>query len=126
MELQKLHEDFSVCKVADYSCVDLAAAYCFVGKTDEEKSLVCVTRDVPPNVIQREDGWKGLRVQGVLDFSLVGILSGLATALADNGIPIFAVSTYDTDYIFMKREQYEKALDVLARRGYRVEDRACV
>lgn len=120
MELKKLHEDFSVCKVADYSRVDLEAAYCFVGKTDEEKSLVCATRDVPPNATEREDGWKGLRFQGVLDFSLVGILAEVATVLADNGIPIFAVSTYNTDYIFLKREQYGKALEVLARRGYRV------
>ena len=120
MELKKLHEDFSVCKVADYSQVDLEAAYCFAGKTDEEKSLVCATRDVPPNATEREDGWKGLRFQGVLDFSLVGILAEVATVLADNGIPIFAVSTYNTDYIFLKREQYGKALEVLARRGYRV------
>lgn len=122
MELQKLHGDFSVCKVADYSRVDLEAAYCFVGKTDQELSLVCLTQDVPPNTIQREDGWKGLRFRGVLDFSLVGILSDVAAALADNAIPIFAVSTYDTDYIFVKREQYGKALDVLARRGYGVVD----
>lgn len=68
MELKKLHEDFSVCKVADYSQVDLEAAYCFAGKTDEEKSLVCATRDVPPNATEREDGWKGLRFQGGFGF----------------------------------------------------------
>ena len=120
MELKKLHRDFSVCKVADYSRVDLEAAYCFIGKTDEERSLVCLTQDVPPNTMRREDGWKGLRFQGVLDFSLVGVLSDVATVLADNGIPIFAVSPYNTDYVFMKREHYQTALDVLARRGYSV------
>lgn len=55
-----------------------------------------------------------------MDFSLVGILAEVAAVLADNDIPIFAVSTYNTDYIFLKREQYGKALEVLARRGYRV------
>lgn len=122
MELKKLHRDFSICKVEDYSLVDLDAEYCFIGKTDEEKSLVCVAENVPSNVIQREDGWKGLRIQGVFDFSLVGILSELSTILADNAIPIFAVSTYNTDYVLMKREHYQKALDVLARCGYRIVD----
>ena len=122
MELKKLNRDFSVCKVEDYSLVDLDAEYCFIGKTNEEKSLVCVTENVPSNAIQREDGWKCLRIQGLFDFSLVGILSKLSTILADNAIPIFAVSTYNTDYILMKREHYQKALDVLGRCGYGILD----
>ena len=122
MELKKLNRDFSICKMEDYSLVDLDAEYCFIGKTDEEKSLVCLTENVPPNTIQREDGWKGLRLQGLFDFSLVGILSKLSAILADNAIPIFAVSTYNTDYILMKREHYQKAVDVLARSGYKIVD----
>lgn len=62
MELKKIDHDFSVCKVEDYSYVNLDAEYTFVGKTDEERSLVCITRDLPPNVIEREDGWKALDV----------------------------------------------------------------
>lgn len=120
MELKKLNKDFSVCKVEDYSFVNLDAEYVFIGKTDEEKSLVCTTDDVPPNVIQREDGWKGLCIQGVLDFSWIGILSQISTILADNQIPIFAISTYNTDYILMKQEHCQKALDVLVRFGYQI------
>ena len=71
LEIKKLDQDFSVCKVTDYSLVKLNAEYSFIGKTDEEKSLVCITGDVPPNVIQRDDGWKGFRIQGILDFSLI-------------------------------------------------------
>ena len=56
MQLKKLDGDFTVCQVADYSLVDLDAAYCFALKTDEEKALVCRTKDVPPNVLRREDG----------------------------------------------------------------------
>ena len=59
------------------------------------------------------DGWKAFRIQGVLDFSLIGILAKIATVLADNGISIFAVSTYNTDYVLIKKENYQKALDVL-------------
>ena len=92
MEIKKLGYDFSVCKVADYSQVDLTGEFVFVGKTDEEASLVCRTKDVPANVTAREDGWKAFRIQGVLDFSLIGILSAISGILAENGIGIFAVS----------------------------------
>ena len=118
MEIKKIRQDFSVCKVMDYSLVNVNAEYCFIGKTDEENSLVCITSDVPSNVIQRDDGWKGFRIQGILDFSLVGILAKIAENLAENGISIFAVSTYNTDYVLMKKENYQKALDILERSGY--------
>ena len=71
MEIKKIRQEFSVCQVEDYSFVNLDSEYSFIGKTDEEKSLVCITSEVPPNVIQRDDGWKALRIQGVLDFSLI-------------------------------------------------------
>ena len=122
MEIKKIDHNFSVCQVEDYSLVNLNSEYSFIGKTDEEKSLVCITDEVPANVIQRDDGWKAFRIQGVLDFSLIGILSKIAAALADNGISIFAVSTYNTDYVLMKRENYQKALDVLKALGYMIID----
>ena len=118
MEIKKIDHNFSVCQVEDYSLVNLNSEYSFIGKTDEEKSLVCITDEVPANVIQRDDGWKAFRIQGVLDFSLIGILAKIAAALADNGISIFAVSTYNTDYVLMKKENYQKALDVLKALGY--------
>ena len=122
MEIKKIDHNFSVCQVEDYSLVNLNSEYSFIGKTDEEKSLVCITDEVPANVIQRDDGWKAFRIQGVLDFSLIGILAKIAAALADNGISIFAVSTYNTDYVLMKRENYKKALDVLKALGYMIID----
>lgn len=122
MEIKQIHQDFSVCRVEDYSLTNFDAEYCFIGKTDEEKSLVCITGDVPPNVIRREDGWKGFRIQGVLDFSLIGILSEIAALLADSGISIFAISTYNTDYILVKEDNYQKALDVLMNAGYEIVD----
>lgn len=120
MEIKKIDYDFSVCKVADYSLVDLDAEYSFIGKTDEEKSLVCITRDVPTNVIERDDGWKAFRIQGVLEFSLIGILSKITGILAENKIGIFAISTYNTDYVLTKKENYQKALDALKDAGYTI------
>ncbi len=72
MEIKVFEQDFTVCQVRDYTQVNWEAEFCFTGKTDEEYSLVCATGDVPANVIRRDDGWKGFRIQGVLDFSLVG------------------------------------------------------
>ena len=108
MEIKKIDHNFSVCQVEDYSLVNLNSEYSFIGKTDEEKSLVCITDEVPANVIQQDDGWKAFRIQGVLNFSLIGILAKIAAALADNGISIFAVSTYNTDYVLMKKEIIKK------------------
>lgn len=122
MEIKKIDHNFSVCQVEDYSRVNLNSEYSFIGKTDEEKSLVCITDEVPANVIQQDDGWKAFRIQGVLNFSLIGILAKIAAALADNGISIFAVSTYNTDYVLMKKENYQKALDVLKALGYMIID----
>ena len=120
MEIKKLDYDFSVCKVADYSKVNLESDFCFIGKTDEENSLLCLTEAVPDNTTERDDGWKAFRIQGVLDFSLIGILSKISALLAENKIGIFAVSTYNTDYILTKRENFEKAIQVLENAGYTI------
>lgn len=120
MQIKKIYHDFSICQVEDYSLVNLDSEYSFIAKTEEERSLVCITKEVPSNVIRRDDGWKAFCVQGVLDFSLIGILSKISTILAERGISIFAVSTYNTDYILIKDTNYEKALEVLKFSGYEI------
>lgn len=120
MKLKKLNFDFSVCKVVDFSQVNLNSEFCFIGRTDEEKSLVCITDDVPANVTERDDGWRAFRVEGTLDFSLIGILSKISSLLAENNIGIFAVSTYNTDYILTKADNFDKALKALENAGYEV------
>lgn len=120
MEIKILDDNFSVCKVTDYSFVSLESQYCFIGKTDEENSLVCMTDDVPENTTERDDGWRAFRIQGILDFSLIGILSKISALLAENKIGIFAISTYNTDYILTKKESFDKAIDVLLKAGYHV------
>jgi len=120
MEIKRIDVDMTVCKVDDYSGINLSEDYCFVGKTDEENSLVCPTASVPGNAIERDDGWKAFRIQGVLDFSLIGILSKISGILAENKIGLFAISTFNTDYILVKRENYERALSVLEEAGYQI------
>ena len=120
MELEKLPYDLTVCKPADLSAVDLTKTFYCIARTDEELSLVCRTEDAPAQTTVREDGWKAFRIRGVLDFSLIGILAKIAGVLAKNGIGLFAVSTYNTDYILVKRENFDLALQVLAEAGYRI------
>lgn len=120
MELKRLPYDLTVCKIDSVEDIDLSKDFFFVGKTDEELSLVCRSEDTPEKTIECDNGWKGFRIEGVLDFSLIGILSKLSGILAEHKIGIFAVSTYNTDYILVKEENFEKTLDVLANEGYRV------
>ena len=121
MELKIINQDFSVCKLEDLSKVDYSDEFCFIGKTDEELSLVCNTNLVPINAVECDNGWKAFRIQGVLDFSLIGILSKISTLLAENQIGIFAVSTYNTDYILTKKENFKKAIEILEQNGYEVK-----
>lgn len=119
--IEPLNVNLSVCKVEDYSQVDICQPFCFTGSTDEEFSLVCPTDMVPENTTERDDGWRAFRIVGVLDFSLVGILAGISEILAENKIGLFAVSTYNTDYILTKAENFERALEVLKSAGYTIK-----
>ncbi len=120
MEIKKINHTFSICKVKDYSLINLKSEYFFISKTDEENSLVCITEDMPINVIEHDDNWAAFRIQGVLDFSLKGVLAKLSTLLAKNDIGIFAISTFNTDYILTKTDDCEKALNVLSAAGYKI------
>lgn len=120
MELKVLPYRFTVCKLLSADEMPADKDFYFAAKTDEEMSLVCKCEDVPCNTTVRDDGWKGFRIEGVLDFSLIGILSKISSILAENKIGIFAVSTYNTDYIFVKEENFDKALEALKSSGYSI------
>ena len=120
MELKALPYALTVCKLADLSAPDLNQDFYFLARTDEELSLVCRTEDTPANTTDRDDGWRAFRIEGVLDFSLVGILARISAILAARNIGIFAVSTFNTDYILVKKENLSSALDALEKEGYEV------
>ncbi|MBQ5769458.1 MAG: ACT domain-containing protein [Clostridiales bacterium] len=122
MELKTIPYRFTVCKLMSVGDLPSGIDFCFTAKTDEEISLVCKTEDVPENTLVRDDGWKGFRIEGVLDFSLIGILSKISAILAENKVGIFAVSTYNTDYIFVKEENFDKAINALKDNGYDVAE----
>lgn len=118
MQLHILADDFSVCKVNSLSKINFSAEYLFFSKTDQEISLVCPTNFVPTNCLARKDHWRALRIQGELDFSLVGILAKISTLLAEQNIAIFVVSTYNTDYILFAKTDLYKAQEILTASGY--------
>ena len=118
MILNIINEVFSVCKVADYEGIDLSSPYIFIGSTE---SLVCPIHLVPDNTVERDDGWKAFRIEGILDFSLIGILAAISKVLADGGIGIFAISTFNTDYILTKSENFERAIGLLQSKGYSIK-----
>lgn len=123
MELKKLDKRFSICKIKNFTSeiADLLKdEFCFIGKTDEELSLVCEYDHLPSDVVDADNGWKAFRIQGILDFSLIGILAPIADILAEGKIGIFAVSTFNTDYVLVKEEKYEDALQLLAEHGYKI------
>ena len=119
MRLEKLRYDLSVCQIKDLADVN---DFLFLAKTDKELSVVCETAKVPENIINREDGWTAFRVEGSLEFSLVGILADISRCLADAGISIFAVSTYDTDYILVKKDNWDRAKSALLNAGYEITE----
>jgi hypothetical protein len=108
LEFEILPHILTVCKAEKISDIDLK----------RELSLVCKTEDTPENTIEKNDGWRGFRIKGVLDFSLTGILSKLSGILAAHEISIFAVSTYNTDYILVREENFDRALKVLGDGRY--------
>lgn len=117
-----LKEIYGVCKLMKEAPIPGWARkgdFSSITKTREELSIVCLQKNIPIE-IKCEKNWRILKVEGPLDFSLIGILASISTALAEKSISIFAVSTYDTDYILVKEIDLEKAVACLTEKGYEI------
>ena len=113
---------FAVCRQSPQSPVPSWATpdgFLAIVRTTEELSIVCVEQAVPPGVTCQR-GWRGLKVVGPLDFALTGVLASLASPLAEAGVSIFAISTFDTDYLLVREEQLDGAIEALRRVGHTV------
>ncbi|MCQ1534851.1 ACT domain-containing protein [Methanosarcina sp. KYL-1] len=122
LTLSVLEGSLGVCRLDREAGVPgwaLESDFYSITKTGNELSVVCPEESVPAGV-KCEKGWNCLKVEGPLDFTLTGILSGLSLVLAERGISIFAVSTYDTDYILIREKDLENAVDALEGAGYRI------
>lgn len=122
LTLRLLPDLFAICRLAADAPIPVWARGEFVSltRTRDELSLVCA-QDHVPSAIPCERAWRALRVAGQLDFGLTGILAALATPLANAGISLFALSTFDTDYILVKQNSLDRAIQVLIQAGHAVE-----
>ena len=118
MKISILPHSFTVCKLNSLADIPLDSPFFFFARTDGELSLVCPTEDVPARTEAREDGWRAFRVEGPLDFSLVGILAQISAVLAEKGIALFAVSTYDTDTVLVRSGDLDAAVRALREAGW--------
>jgi hypothetical protein len=120
--LRTLDGELAICRLpadAPSPPVPVCAALYSITRTADELSIVCPVADAPPDATV-EAGWRALRVQGPLDFALTGIMAALTQPLAVAGVPVFAVSTYDTDYVLVRDQDLNAAIDALRRAGHTV------
>ncbi len=118
--IEILNGEYSVCKVKSLPPVQNLGEFVFTAKTDSELSIVCQTKYAPRGSVAQANGRRLMRVKGCLDFSLVGVLSGILMPLSENGISVFTLSTYDTDYIMIESKDLERAVSALRKEGYTV------
>jgi len=123
-KLSLLEEKFTLHRLeadAQVPGVVLDSPFFSVTRTPDELSIV-----VPEGLLlsdtRTEPGWSGIKVLGPLNFGLTGILAGISTLLAEEGISIFAVSTFDTDYILVKKDSVVQAVKTLEKAGYQFSD----
>jgi hypothetical protein len=122
MTVRLLPETLAVCRLAGDAAVPpwaLTGAFSSITRTGEELSIVCAQENVPAG-IRCEPGWRYLKLEGPLDFALTGILASLTSALALVGVSVFAISTFDTDYLLVREGNLERAVELLAQEGHRV------
>jgi hypothetical protein len=117
MKLKLLKETFGVCRLSPsqtlpHWALENKQTLLSITYTDEELSVVCPLSSIPES-IQCEQPWNAIKIIGPLDFGLTGILSSLTVPLAENSISIFAISSYDTDYILIKEKDITKAKLIL-------------
>lgn len=111
---------FGICKLSHNSPMpDWIGDNVFhsITRTADELSIVCPQKNIPENIVCERD-WNCLKLEGPLDFSLIGILARISELLAEEKISIFVISTYDTDYILVKNDMIEKAVEKLTMNGY--------
>jgi len=124
LTMKLLKEKYGICRLDKKNSIPVWAQnsdFFSITKTCDELSIVC-SQDNIPNDIKCEKDWRILKIEGPLDFSLVGILASISAILAQKGISIFAISTYDTDYILVRNKDIDNAIKSLIEERYEVID----
>jgi hypothetical protein len=122
LDLDLLSASYAVCRLAPGLPVPAWAEkgdLVSITRTTDELSIVC-PQDQVPDQVRSERDFRVLKIRGPLDFSLVGVLAGLAGPLAAAGISLFALSTFDTDYLLVKQDNLGRAAEILIREGHNI------
>lgn len=123
LTLEVLPEPLTVCRLAPDAAIPAwatGAPFWSVTRTTDELSVICPASRVPPGVGARDDGWRALKLVGPFAFSEVGVLLRIAAPLAEAGVSILPVATYDTDYVLVRGAQLPAALGALRAAGHLV------
>lgn len=123
MKYSVLRERLAVCRAlasAQIPAWAMEGEFFCIARTPDEVSIVCAEGHIPRNRdgLVVEDGWVGLKLEGPFPFSMTGVLASFLDPLAEAAIPIFAISTFDTDYVLIKRESLERARTALLAAGH--------
>jgi hypothetical protein len=126
LTLSVLPDQFAVCRLspsADIPAWPQNEEFYSITRSRDELSIVCLSKDAPEN-IRAERDWRALKVRGPLDFSLTGILAAIIDPLSEAKIPIFAISTYDTDYILIREDSLSQVVAILSEEGHSIDQPA--
>jgi hypothetical protein len=120
LTLELLPHTYSICRLqprADIPSWALAGDFLSITRSKDELSLVC-SQELVPRGVECDKGWRCIKVRGPLDFSLVGILASLTSSLAEVGISIFAISTFESDYLMVRAENLKRTVARLKEEGH--------
>ena len=123
-KIQILNHEFTVHRLNSDEKLppeSIKSKYSWIAKTEDEFSVVCESGIQLPSK-KSESNWAAIKIVGPLDFSEVGIIAEISKILAEAGIGIFALSTFDTDYILIKKSKIEEAITALQKNGYSIEN----
>jgi len=122
LSLSLLPDRLAVCRLGPNEAIPqwvFSTSFWSVTRTDEELSLI-LPEELVPSSWKAEKGWRCLKVLGPLDFSITGVVASLSTPLAQAGVSILAISTYDTDYLLVRNDDVDRAKEVLIDHGHRI------
>jgi uncharacterized protein len=118
--LIELHDEFTIMQIDTDQPIPASVFDCdfySITKTKDEVSII-VNRHIDIPYAKISDGWKGLKVEGILDFALVGVIYNIIEPLKENGISVFVTSTYNTDYLFVKESSFDKSIEIFEKTSY--------
>jgi uncharacterized protein len=118
--LIELHDEFTIMQIDTDQPIPASVFDCdfySITKTKDEISII-VNQQIDILSARIANGWRGFKVEGILDFSLVGIIYNIIAPLKENGISVFVTSTYNTDYLFVKESYFDKSIEIFEKTSY--------